>query len=303
MTPLGYQQHVRIAKMMYNSFPEVFKNGGHVDAISSLSDRCIISMAAFCQALAGCNSKLDIYQRASRETLHGVVPDDKENPYRREFPRQEFPVQGRPSSASTPSAGGMPFVDMFFKDISLINWEPRRVQSTLNSFYTSLPNIGYEGIMGQPYSLEELYAQWESSSANAYRGFWSRRFDMIPILEDILDKAEAVVSGASHDVASLRFGHDSYLGPLTVLLGLDGSSTVPANPDDFKNVYQNYRTGMAGNIQLVFYKSKKPGKDILVKALLCGEEVTLPLPGDMYPYYKWSDFISYYRGLCNQFKQ
>ena len=126
---------------------------------------------------------------------------------------------------------------------------------------------------------------------------------MIPILEDILDKAEAVVTGLSQDVASLRFGHDSYLGPLTVLLGLDGSSTVPANPDDFKSVYQNYRTGMGANIQLVFYKSNKPGKDILVKALLCGEEVTLPLPGDMYPYYKWNDFIKYYRGLCNQYEQ
>ena len=303
MTPLGYQQHVRIAKMMYNSFPEVFKNGGHVDAISSLSDRCIISMAAFCQSLAGCNSKLDIYQRASRETLHGVVPDDKENPYRREFPREEFPVKGNPSSAQTPSVGKMPFVDMFFKDVSLINWEPRRLQSVLNSFYTSLPNIGYEGIMGQPYSLEELYAQWENSSAGAYRGFWSGRLRMIPILEDILDKAEDVVSGKSHDVASLRFGHDSYLGPLTVLLGLDGSSTVPADPDDFKSVYQNYRTGMGANIQLVFYRSNKPGKDVLVKALLCGEEVTLPLPGDLYPYYKWSDFISYYRGLCDQYKQ
>ena len=303
MTPLGYQQHVRIAKTMYKSFPEVFRDGGHVDAVSSLSDRCIISMAAFCQALAGCNGKLDIFQRASRETLPAVVPDDKENPYKRTFPRQEFPVQGRPSSARTPSAGGMPFVDMFFKDVTLINWEPRRVQSTLNTFYTSLPNIGYEGIMGQPYTLEDLYAQWESSNASTYRGFWSKRFDMIPILEDILDKAEAVVSGASHDVASLRFGHDSYLGPLTVLLGLDGSSTVPADPDDFKSVYQNYRTGMAGNIQLIFYKSKKPGKDILVKALLCGEEVTLPLPGDLYPYYRWSDFDAYYRGLCNQFKE
>ena len=303
MTPLGYQQHVRIAKTMYKSFPEVFKDGGHVDAVSSLSDRCIISMAAFCQALAGCNGKLDIFQRASRETLPAVVPDDKENPYKRTFPRQEFPVQGRPSSSAAPSAGKMPFVDMFFKDVSLINWEPRRVQSTLNTFYTSLPNIGYEGIMGQPYSLDELFAQWESSNASAYRGFWSRRYDMIPILEDILDKAEAVVSGASHDVASLRFGHDSYLGPLTVLLGLDGSSTVPASPDDFKSVYQNYRTGMAGNIQLIFYKSKKPGKDILVKALLCGEEVTLPLPGDMYPYYRWSDFDAYYRGLCDQFKE
>jgi hypothetical protein len=45
-------------------------------------------------------------------------------------------------------------------------------------------------------------------------------------------------------------------------------------------VYQNYNTCMAGNIQLIFYKSRKPGDEILVKALLCGREATLPLPGD-----------------------
>ena len=31
---------------------------------------------------------------------------------------------------------------------------------------------------------------------------------------------------------------------------------------------------------------------------LCGREVTLPLPGDQAPYYKWSDFLKYYRALC-----
>ena len=56
---------------------------------------------------------------------------------------------------------------------------------------------------------------------------------------------------------------------------------------------------MAGNIQLVFYKSRKPGDDVLVKALLCGREVNLPLPGEQAPYYRWSDFRAFYRNLCD----
>ena len=36
LTPLGYEQHARIAKTMYDSFPEIFKKGGHVEAFSSL---------------------------------------------------------------------------------------------------------------------------------------------------------------------------------------------------------------------------------------------------------------------------
>ena len=75
LTSLGYEQHARIAKTMYESFPEIFKKGGHVEAFSSLEGRCIVSMAAFCQSLAGQNRKLDIFQRASRETLSAVVPD------------------------------------------------------------------------------------------------------------------------------------------------------------------------------------------------------------------------------------
>ena len=38
---------------------------------------------------------------------------------------------------------------------------------------------------------------------------------------------------------------------------------------------------------------------LVVKALLCGREATLPLPGDLYPYYRWSDFRKFYRNLCD----
>ena len=299
LTPLGYEQHARIAKTMYDSFPEIFKKGGHVEAFSSLEGRCIVSMAAFCQSLAGLNDKLDIYQRASKETLGAVVPDSKDNPLRWTCDPEPFPVPGEPSVSASPAAGKMPFVDMFFNEASLDGTEAKTIQSTLNTLYTSLPSIGHEGLMGEPYTLDEMYSRWDVSNAGAYRHYWSRRKLAVPIVEDILDRAEAVISGRSTEIADLRFGHDSYLGPLNILLGLDGSLTVPADPDDFKYVYQNYNTCMAGNIQLIFYKSRKPGSDILVKALLCGREVTLPLPGDMYPYYRWSDFRKFYRNLCD----
>ena len=298
LTPLGYDQHVRVAKTMYDSFPEIFKKGGHVEAFSSLEGRCIVSMAAFCQSLAGLNSKLDIFQRASRETLGAVVPDSKDNPRQWTCDPEPFPVSGEPSVSTSPAARKQPFVNMFFKEGTLGEMEATGSQSTMSTFYTSLPSIGHEGMMGEPYSPDEIFSRWELSNAGAYRHYWSKRYIAVPIVEDILDRADAVISGRSSEIADLRFGHDSYLGPLNILLGLDGSLTVPADPDDFKYVYQNYNTCMAGNIQLIFYKSRKPGAEILVKALLCGREVTLPLPGDLYPYYRWSDFRKFYRNLC-----
>ena len=123
------------------------------------------------------------------------------------------------------------------------------------------------------------------------------RYETIPILEDIIEKAEAVVSGERQLLADLRFGHDSYLGPLTVLMGINGADKDPEDPYEVKNCYQNWETCMASNIQLVFYRSKD-NSDILVKCLLNGEEATLPVPTAMAPYYKWTDFRDYYTALC-----
>ena len=65
-----------------------------------------------------------------------------------------------------------------------------------------------------------------------------------------------------------------------------------------KNVYQNWQTGKASNMQLIFYRGKK-GQDILVKCLLNGHEASLPLPSDTYPYYKWEDFKTYYQKVVD----
>ena len=87
LSELGWQQHQGIARTMYNNFPEVFKKGGNVLAISSLSGRCVISMSAFCQELVQCNPKLEIREQSSRFTLDGVVPTDGQNPVKHNYPK------------------------------------------------------------------------------------------------------------------------------------------------------------------------------------------------------------------------
>ncbi len=300
LTPLGYEQHERIAEAMYGNFPAVFRKGGHVSAVASLSGRAVISMAAFCQALAGCNPRLDIYQRSSRETLDATAPDDRQNPYRKTFPKVDFPMERSEVFADLKPMRNL-FVEEFFDDVSKMDKSPEAINFTLSTFFTTLPSIGYVGIMGDPMDFGELYDFWEQGNRGTYMYYWSGRYKVVPLLEDILKKADDVIEGRSGDIASLRFGHDSYLGPLNVLLGMDGADKVPADPADFGKVYQSYRTGMAGNIQLIFYRSPRSG-EVLLKALLCGEEVTLPLPADMHPYYRWSDFKAYFTAVCDRFK-
>ena len=168
------------------------------------------------------------------------------------------------------------------------------IGSNLINLYTSLPSIGYEGMMEGIVTDEEIASEWESSNLGSYSWVFFPQYEMIPILEDIIKKADSVLTGSSDHIADLRFGHDTCLGPLTVLMGINGADRNPEDPYEVKNCYQNWETCKASNIQLVFYRGKKGADDILVKCLLNGEEATLPVPTTQYPYYKWSDFKDFY---------
>ena len=148
--------------------------------------------------------------------------------------------------------------------------------------------------MGNIITDEEIAAQWEGSNLGSYTWVFEPQYDMIPILNDIIKKADAVLDGSSDRIADLRFGRDTCLGPLTVLMGINGADRDPADPYEVKNCYQNWETCKASNMQLIFYRGKKSSDDVLVKCLLNGAEATLPVPTTMAPYYKWSDFKKFY---------
>ena len=141
---------------------------------------------------------------------------------------------------------------------------------------------------------EELTDRWEGENLGSYSWVFGPQYEMIPILEDFIKKADAVINGKSDHLADLRFGHDTCIGPLTVLMGINGADKDPEDPFEVKNIYQNWETCKACNIQLVFYRDKK-GSDILLKCLLNGCEASLPVPTTQYPYYKWSDFRDFYQ--------
>lgn len=57
----------------------------------------------------------------------------------------------------------------------------------------------------------------------------------------------------------------------------------------------NYRVfPMSGNLQFIFYRKSPKDRDPLFKVLLNENEAKLPLPDKQAPYYRWSDFRSYY---------
>ena len=303
LSQLGWEQHQYIARTMYNQFPQVFKKGGNVLAISSLTGRCVLSMSAFCQELVQCNPNIEIREQSSRFTLDGVVPTDRQNPIKHKFPRVKPRYEQNRDQFKSDNSLREKIVSRVFKSIEGLPGRTNNLGSDFINLYTSLPNIGHEGMLGNIISDEEIVNEWESANLGSYSWVFGPQYEMIPILEDIIKKAEAVLNGSSDHICDLRFGHDTCLGPLTVLMGLNGADKDPIDPYEVKNCYQNWQTGKASNIQLIFYRGKKGKDDILLKCLLNGVEASLPVPTNQYPYYKWSDFKQFYTTRCNSVKQ
>ena len=298
LTQLGCEQHQGIARRMYENFPEVFRKGGDVLAISSLSGRCVLSMAGFCQELVQCNPQIEIREQSSRFTLDGVVPIDGDNPLRVKYPSVTPRYEANKDKFHQSSSLEDDIMKRTFKEGNEVD---PAIASSLINLYTSLPNIGHEGMMGNIITDEEIVARWESSNLGSYSWVFSGQYGMIPVLKDIISKADAAMAGNGR-LADFRFGHDSCIGPLTVLMGINGADQDPADPYQVKNIYQNWRTCMACNIQLVFYKGKKSSDDILVKCLLNESEASLPVATDTFPYYKWEDVKAFYLGRCDSVK-
>ena len=301
LTDLGWQQHQGIARIMYHQFPEVFQQGGNVLAISSLVGRCVISMSAFCQELVQCNPKLEIREQSSRFTLDGVVPTDGQNPVKHHYPKNLKPRYEQHIKEFKYAHGlREKIAQRMFVSTEGLPGRLHHITSNLLNLYTSLPSIGHEGMMAGIVTDEEIAAEWEGSNLGSYSWVFGPQYEMIPILQDILKKAAAAIDGSSQRVADLRFGHDTCIGPLTVLMGINGADRDPEDPYEVKNCYQNWETCKASNIQLVFYRSEQPGADVLVKCLMNGREATLPVPTQQAPYYKWSDFQQFYTARCNK---
>lgn len=299
LTQLGWDQHQQIARIMYNEFSDVFKNGGNVLAVSSLTGRCVLSMSAFCQELVQCNPLIEIREQSSRFTLDAVVPVDESNPVKHQFPKPAKPrYEKNRDQFKSDNSLVEAVLSRTFTSTEGLPYDKNKEAYLLIDFYKTLPSINYEGMMGTLLNDEEIAAHWEASNLGTYSWVFSGLYTIIPILQDIIKKADAVLDGSSDHIADLRFGHDSFMGPLTVFMGLNGADKDPEDPYEVKNCYQSWETCKACNIQLVFYRSEKEKEDILVKCLLNGSEATLPVPTTQAPYYKWSDFRDFYLKRC-----
>ena len=96
LTAVGTAQLEGIARRMMTLYPRVFRKGRTVQAVSSTSPRCLLSMAAFLQGLRSSGWKGDISLDTGNAWMRTVAPHRKANEL---YVQQRGRIRGRPMSS------------------------------------------------------------------------------------------------------------------------------------------------------------------------------------------------------------
>ena len=309
LTPLGAEQHRQIARRMYERFPEVFEGNVWVDAKSTVVIRCILSMTNELTELTRLNPKLRIRHDASMHDMYYMNFNDKEllkkkwnkesnDVYEKYFKEMvnydyAFCQLFTDTSFVWRKADARKFYEKLFHTANNLQNLEARKKVTLYDLFTD----------------EDIYNNWRVANMWWYLGYGFSQLNggkqpyvQRNLLRKIIEEADSCIV-LQNPGATLRFGHETMVMPLTVLMGLNGYDLVT---DDYAHLDQkgwvNYRIfPMGANIQLVFYRRNTGNKDVLVKVLLNENEATLPIKSNTAPYYKWSEVRQYYLDKINAF--
>ena len=296
LSSIGERQHADIARRAAQRYPEIFTGADSVRAVSSVKERCIASMDAFCDALAGCFPDLLISRDSSPENMSYIA--------------YTSPTAEEMGSEKSSFWAGE------FRQFEKENIHPERLMKALFKDSSGIPGmLIFDGLYwiaeGQQdipsdidflcyFTPEELFGKWRTvnyrmylSNCNAPLTGSAGPRSAASLLRHILDDAQNALKTGSV-AADLRFGHDTNLIRLLALMGVEGCAASQSDPELFWTSWQDWKVSpMAANLQIVFYENGR--KPVLAKMLLNEKEVCLeegPSPAKG-PYYRWTDLYEY----------
>ena len=309
LTPLGALQHQGITQRMMERFPEVFAGKTNIEARSTVVIRCILSMENGLQAMLRKNPQLQIFHDASYHDMYYMNQGDKRLDslkycIGRKTVQEEFTKKHDTSAR---------LMTELFNDPQWVkqNINPRDLNWKLFEMAGAIQGTELRGKVSlyDLFNEDEIYQNWVVSNSwwqmsygySPYTGN-EQPFSQRNLLRDIIEKADSCIA-LQHPGATLRYGHDTMVTPLTCLLNLNGYGEEISDPEKIAQQWFDYKiTPMATNLQFVFYRKAK-SDDVLVKVLLNEDEATLPIKSDVAPYYHWNDFKAYCIQKLNSYKR
>ncbi len=259
LTRLGEMQHAGIAKRMAARFPELFKDSNKLIARSSTAQRCIISMAAFTEALKEINPRLQIEQYASPGDMKIVAYHTKAAKAIYNDP-QEWKKEYEPKRDSLYRSEKT--ARRIFRDIRKIKDLPEFMKN-LQDVAKAVQNVDNLNInLLKYFDSEDLYNLWKGEDytnyvrhGNSVDGKCAGPESAKNLLNDIITNADLALSGRRPNV-DLRFGHDIFLMRLVAKMDVEGTNDAVKGIDEASRVWQSYRiTPMAANLQLAYYRN------------------------------------------------
>lgn len=299
LVPLGFEQHGKLGKFVYESFPQVFRGAKKVDAVVSTSARSIVSMSSFCLSLKGCNPDLDIFQSSNHTGMLVAAPTGAPRQVRRFYEGQNTtPDVESVSHFNSRTVDYDGILGNLFKDPEFVSSYDGGKAGVLGEFFALLGgyrNYSEEAIFDGYLTEDQMLGLWEASNYSSYVTDLTARYGNIPLLEDIIAKTDAALDDPTM-AANLRFGHDYVAEAFLCLINANGCGTVVEEASDAKYWFQNYNIPMATTILFVFYRNRKD--DVLFKLVWNEEEASLPqLTPVTGCYYRWNDFKEWADGL------
>lgn len=297
LTRVGELQHYSIAQRMAHNFPTLFEGKASIRVVSSTSRRCMMSMMSFCEGLKEMYPVLQITRSAHERDMAYINYESKE--------LKQF--------ASKTGDWWTKVFEPFTHE--LVN--PNRLAKSLfsNKLDSSISYKLFDGLywiasdmqnveLGDLtfydlFTPEELYSYWRCQNLKMYTTNGPSEANggvtaesSKNLLNQMIKEADESLAGGQYS-ANLRFGHDSALIRLLVLMHVNEVSATSSDAEVAK-VWQDFRiTPMAANLQIVFYKNASG--DVLVKLLLNENEVSVPLPSRDGCYYSWTELKDFWQ--------
>lgn len=311
LTLRGAEQHQAIGRRMIERFPEVFEGKTTIDAKSTVVIRCILSMENALHALLRVNPDLQIRHDASEHDMWYMNFNDKE------LKKKVFPesVEKTYDEFCASHQNNTRIMKAMFNDDNYWRHEVN-AQDLAYHIFKLASNIQSSELrrdisLYDVFTEEELYDMWLQTNAWWYINYGPSPlnngiapYSQRNLLRVMIAEADSCLQ-LPHPGATLRYGHEVCVMPLACLLELDdfGKSILDLEDLDDEGWACYKIFPMACNIQLIFYRPTEGNGDILLKVLLNENEARLPFPAVTGPYYRWTDFRTYFTDKLERYEK
>lgn len=286
----GWEQQRAIAGNIYDSFPEAFPDGSRVRAVSSPSLRSVMTMSSYCLTLQSKNPTLFVTEDVSRTNMPATLPLEDDNPYKESYERASLPFNVSDEEYAAGIFSSEKVLARLFKEPGKSVDPAKFYELATHMFFFAegMNSLDTDLDFMDLYTDEEAITLWSIDNYQLFTEAWPKHNGYRTIIKDIINRADAHIA-AGEGGADLRFAHDYTFMALMMCLDLEGFARVPQTTAEVEDVFQSYKIPMGANMHFVFFRSDS-SDEILFKVLLNGQESHLPLPADLWPYYRWSDF-------------